>query len=43
LSQEVFDSLEGIVRGYDNEEGFSAPAVAARNAFIRTEGRLINA
>jgi len=43
LAQEVFDSLEGIVRTYDNEENFEAPAVASRNALIKAEGRLINA
>jgi hypothetical protein len=43
LAQEVFDSLEGIVRVYDNKENFTTPAVAARNALVRAEGRLINA
>jgi len=43
LAQEVFDNLEGIVRVYDNEEDFTTPAVAARHALIRAEGRLINA
>jgi hypothetical protein len=43
LAQEVFDNLEGIVRHYDDIEEVSAPAVTARNALIRAEGRLINA
>ena len=43
LAQEVFDSLEGIVRHYDDSEDVSAPAVTARNALIKAEGRLINA
>ena len=43
LAQEVFDSLEEIVRVYDNDEDFTTPAVAARNARIRAEGRLVNA
>ena len=43
LAQEVFDSLEGIVRHYDNEEDLPAPVVIARNALIGAEGRKINA
>ncbi len=43
LAHEVFDSLEGIVRHYDNDEDLSAPAVIARNALIEAEGRMINA
>jgi hypothetical protein len=41
LAQEVFDNLEGIVRVYDNDEDFTTLAVAARNALIMAEGRLI--
>ena len=43
LAQTVFDSLEGIVRHYDDDEDISAPAVTARNALTRTKGRMINA
>ena len=41
LAHEVFDSLEGIVRHYDDSEDVSTPAVTARNALIRAEGRLL--
>ena len=43
LAQEVFDGLEEVVRHYDNDEDVSAPAITARNALVRAEGRLINA
>ena len=43
LAQKVLDNLEGIVRHYDDNEDVSAPAVMARNALIRAEGRLVNA
>ena len=43
LAQEVFDSLEGIVRHYDNDEDLLAPAITTRNALIKAEGRMINA
>ena len=43
LAQEVFDNLDEVVRHYDNDEDVSAPAVTARNALVKAEGRLINA
>ena len=43
LAHAVFDTLEGIVRVYDNEEDLTTPEVAARNTLIMAEGRLINA
>jgi hypothetical protein len=43
LAEEVVDNLKGIVCHYDDNEDVLAPAVTARNALIRVEGRLINA
>ena len=37
LAQEVFDSLEEVVRHYNNDEDVSAPAVMARNALVKAE------
>ena len=43
LAQEVFDSLESIVRHYDDNEDVLAPALTARNALIKAERCLMNA
>ena len=43
LEREVFDSLDSIVRHYDDKEDVSAPAVTASYAIIRAEGRMRNA
>ena len=43
LAQDAVDSLERDVRLYDEQEDVTAPAITARNALIRAEGRLQNA
>jgi hypothetical protein len=40
-AQVEFDNLDAIVRVYDEQENYAAGAIAARNALMRTEHRLM--